>query len=316
MAEELLTSRSLPSVSQENSSSGRAFAVKDRKTESKAIEQRLAWEMVDETEWAELKLLHKKPHGHGCRNIMLPNTTNSKTTGASRLKSDRYSHRSLKTGDMKLPKQDMNRSGVLNSASPGHNPNHLSRSEPTSVARMPFLSPRSRAFTEPCLHSSLEDNSKTVHGKSFRENLSVIYRQQKEMRKLEYDNMASTQALSDAQDLIRDLKSKIEKRSKYIRDRHKKEGDLIHDLETLRKERDEKLFEYKQIMKTMNEALSLKDKSLEDTEAERTQTESAYQDHLKENTDLMRKIETREKQIKQLKEKTEKASKWKANVRQ
>lgn len=127
--------------------------------------------------------------------------------------------------------------------------------------------------------------------------------------------MASRQALQDAQDLIRDLKAKIDKRNKYIRERNQKEGDLARDVETLRRERDEKLLEYKLIMKTMNEALALKDKTLEDTVKERTQMESVYQDHLKENTDLMRKIEAREKQIKQLKEKTEKAMKWKSNVR-
>lgn len=40
-----------------------------------------------------------------------------------------------------------------------------------------------------------------------------------------------------------------------------------------------------------------------------------YQKQLKDNTELMRKIEAREKQIKQLKDKTEKAKKWKDNAR-
>lgn len=310
MAEEITTS--LPSVKQENHHSMSGSASKDRKTEIRTyLEQSLTWEVADGEEWIQPEVIDTKSAGR--RKVTLPDAATARK--ARKLKQGHHSHRSLSTEDMKLPKQNMNRSGVLNSSvePPNRNSSHLSRSEPTSVA-MPFVSPRSRAFTEPFLLSSLDDSS-TSQGKSFRENLSLIYRQNKEMKKLEYDNMASRQALQDAQDLIRDLKAKIDKRNKYIRERNQKEGDLARDVETLRRERDEKLLEYKLIMKTMNEALALKDKTLEDTVKERTQMESVYQDHLKENTDLMRKIEAREKQIKQLKEKTEKAMKWKSNVR-
>lgn len=304
---------SLPLVKKDNNSGGSFFASKDRTTESKTcFEQRLTWEVTDECEWlVEPEITNTKS---ACRQkVTLPDTTNAKATKAWRLKPDHHSHHSFSTGDMKLPRQNMNRSGVINSPTPNCHSNNLSWSDPNSCA-MPSLSKRSRAFTEPCL-LSFEDSNNTVQGKSYRKNLSLIYRQHKEMKKLEYDNMASRQALKDAQDLIGDLKAKIEKRNKYIRERNKKEGDLAREVETLTRERDEKLLEHKLLNKKMNEALALKDKTMEDTELERTQMESSYQEHLKEHTDLMRKIEAREKQIKQLKEKTEKAIKWKNNVR-
>lgn len=308
MAEEIIMT-SLPSVIQENNQSGDALTPKERRTEIKScFERSLVWEAAEDFECLQPEVIDTKIVGR--RKVTLPNA--SLTTKTRRLKREHYSHNVLSSDDLKLPKQNMNRSGLLKSSSepPNRNTHHVSRSEMMSVA-MPFVSPRSRSFTEPLLGESKD----AVEGKSFRENLSLIYRQNKEMKKLEYDNMASRQALQNAQDLISDLKAKIEKRNKYIRERNEKEGDLARDVETLRRERDEKLLEYKLIMKTMNQALTGKDKALDDIETERKRMEGVYQDHLKTNTDLMRKIEAREKQITQLKEKTEKAMKWKTNVR-
>lgn len=306
MADEITT---LPSVKQENNHTGSVNSLKDKRTESKTcFEQSLVWEVADDSEWLEPEVINTKSAGR--RKVTLPEA--STATKPRRLKPDHYNRHSWSTEDMKLPKQNMNRSGVLNSFM---EPINRHTNQPSSTM-MPSVSPRSRrAFTEPCLVSPLDDSNVTVQGKTFRENLRLIYRQNKEIKKLEYDNMASRQALQDAQDLIVDLKAKIEKRNKYIRERNAKEGDLARDVEALRRERDEKLLEYKLIVKTMNEAFAAKDKTMEETEMKRTQIESVYQDHLKENTVLMRKIEEREKQIKQLKEKTEKAMRWKANVR-
>ena len=295
-----------PSVKQETNQSGIS---NDRRTESKTcFEQGPIWEFAEEYESLEREELDTKSTGR--RKVTLPEA--STATKSRRLKPEHYSHNALSTEDLKLPKQNMHRSGVLNSAF--ELPNRHSNQLPAFTA-MPTVSPRSRAFTDACQLSSLEDSKNSIEGRTFRENLSLIYRQNREMKKLEYDNMASRQALQDAQDLICDLKAKIEKRKKFIRERNEKEGDLARQVETLRRERDEKLLEYKLIMKTMNQALAAKDKTLEDTEVEKKRMESAYQDHLKENTDLMRKIEIREKQITQLKEKAEKTMKWKVNVR-
>lgn len=302
MAEEIMAA--FPSVKQETNQSRIS---NDRRTESKTcFEQGPIWEFAEENESLEPEELDTKSIGR--RRVTLPEA--STTTKSRRLKPEHYSHNTLSTEDLKLPKQNMHRSGVLNSAF--ELPNRHSNQLPAFTA-MPTVSPRSRAFTEPLF--SLEGSRNSIEGKTFRENLSLIYRQNKEMKKLEFDNMASRQALQDAQDLICDLKAKIEKRKKFIRERNEKEGDLARQVETLRRERDEKLLEYKLIMRTMNQALAAKDKTLEDTEVEKKRMESVYQEHLKENTDLMRKIEIREKQITQLKEKTEKAMKWKVNVR-
>ena len=301
MAEETMVA--FPSVKQESNLSGIS---NDRRTESKTcFEQGPIWEFAEEYESLEPEEIDSKSTGR--RKVTLPAST---TTKSRRLKPERYSHNVLSTEDLKLPKQSMHRSGVLNNAFERPNRHSI---QLTAFMVMPTVSPRSR--TEPLQVSSLEDSKNSIKGKTFRENLSLIYRQNKEMKKLEYDNMASRQALQDAQDLICDLKAKIEKRKKFIRERNEKEGDLARQVETLRRERDEKLLEYKLIMKTMNQALAAKDKTLEDTEVEKKRKENVYQDHLKENTDLMRKIEIREKQITQLKEKTEKAMKWKTNVR-
>ena len=304
-AEGMVTS--LPSVKQESNYGDREFLSKEiQKEGNTCFERNLIWEVADHNEWVEPELINVKSAVH--RKATL--TEASTATQATLLKEQRPSKE-----DIKLPKQDANRSGVLNPASldssSRYQSNQLSRTE---LPVMPFLLKRARSFTEPCSLSSNEETD-TAQGKLFRENLSLIYRQNKEIRKLEYDNMASRQTLREAQDLIGDLKEKIEKRNKYIRERYKKEGDVAHVVETLRRERDEKLLEYKLILKKMKEAIAMKDKTLEDSEAGRTEAETLYQEKLKENTDLMKKIEAREKQIKQLKEKTEKAKKWKDGAR-
>lgn len=299
---------SLPSVKQDNNFDGSNFLSKERRSESKTFfEQSLIWEVAEDQEFVEPEIIRSKTVGQH-RKVTLPSTS---TTTKTRRRKDQH----LSTEQKKLPKQNMSRSGILNPASlesPYRDSGQLSRSELPSISFS--QSKRQRSFTEPCLLSSLEEAG-TVHGKLFRDNLSLMYRQSKEVRKLEYDNTASRKTLQEAHDLIGDLKAKIEKRNKLIRERVKKEGDTAHVVETLRRERDEKLVEYKLILKRMNEALAMKEKTLEDTEVERTQAESLYQKRLKENTELMRKIEAREKQIKHLKEKAEKAKKWKENVR-
>lgn len=70
-------------------------------------------------------------------------------------------------------------------------------------------------------------------------------------------------------DLIGNFKEKIEKRNRYIRERNRKEGDIVCVVEILRRERDEKFVEYKLIMKKMNEVFVVKDKILENIEEER-----------------------------------------------
>lgn len=299
---------SLPSVKQDNNFDGSDFSSKERRSESKTFfEQSLIWEVAEDQEFVEPEIIRSKTVGQH-RKVTLPSTS---TTTKTRRRKDQH----LSTEQKKLPKQNMSRSEILNPASlesPYRDSSQLSRSELPSISFS--QSKRQRSFTEPCLLSSLEEAG-TVHGKLFRDNLSLMYRQSKEVRKLEYDNTASRKTLQEAHDLIGDLKAKIEKRNKLIRERVKKEGDTAHVVETLRRERDEKLVEYKLILKRMNEALAMKEKTLEDTEVERTQAESLYQKRLKENTELMRKIEAREKQIKHLKEKAEKAKKWKENVR-
>lgn len=302
-AEAVVTS--LPSVvlTQENNYNSSDFLYKERRRESKTcFEQSLVWDVAaDDDEWVEPEITTAKSAGH--RKVTLPLTT----TQAKRRSDQRPAE------GTKLPKQNVNRSGFFNPASlesSHRNPNQLARS---GFPSMPVIPKRQRSFTVASLMS--DEQIDTVQGKLFRENLGLTYRQNKEAKKLEYDNMASSQTLQDAHDQIGNLIAKIEKRNKYIRERNKKEGDIIHEVEASRRERDEKLLEYKLILKRMKEALAIKDKTVEDAESERTQAETTYQKHLKENTDLMRKIEAKEKQIKQLKEKTEKAKKWKENVR-
>ena len=303
---------SLPSVTQDRTVCGDSeYLSKERQKQvHTGVERNLIWEVADHYEWVQPEIITTRNAGH--RKDMLTGTSTS--TKAKRLKNQRASKDDTKV--TKLPKQDVSRSTVTKPASWDNlsrinQPNELSRTE---LPEMPSVLKRARSFTEPCLVSSNEETD-TTQGRLFRENLSLIYRQDKEIRKLEYDNMASKQTLREARDLIGDLKEKIEKRNKHIRERHQKEGDIAHLVETLRRERDEKMVEYKMILKKMKEAVAMKDKSLEETEAARTEAETLYQEKLKENTDLMRKIEAREKQIKQLKEKTEKAKKWKENAR-
>lgn len=303
---------SLPSVTQDRTVYGDSeFLCKERQKQVNIGDERnLIWEVAEHYEWVQPEIINAKSAGHG--KDML--TDSSTSTKARRLKNQRASKEDTKV--TKLPKQDMSRSRVtkpasLDNLSRTYQSNELSRTE---LPEMPSILKRARSFTEPC-QLSFNEETDTAQGRLFRENLSLIYRQHKEIRKLEYDNMASKQTLREAQDLIGDLKEKIEKRNKHIRERHQKEGDIAHLVETLRRERDEKMVEYKMILKKMKEAVAMKDKSLEETEAGRTEAETRYQEKLKENTDLMRKIEAREKQIKQLKEKTEKAKKWKDNVR-
>lgn len=297
---------SLPFVKQEDNYKVSDFLSKDRPTESKTyLEKSLMWEVADGIEWVEPEIINVKSADH--RKVALPDTS---TATKTRRPKDQSHGKDV----MKLPK-NASKSLELNTASLDHPyRNQANQLTTTELPRMPLIRQRARSFTEPGMPSSLEDTD-TPQGKLFRQNLSLIYRQKKEIGKLEYDNVASRQTLQAAHDLIGNLKEKIEKRNRYIRERNKKEGDIARVVETLRRERDEKLIEYKLIMKKMNEALALKDKTLENTEEERTQVETLYQKQLKENTDLMKKIEAREKQIKQLKEKTEKAKRWKDDVR-
>lgn len=320
-AGELMTTlTTLPSVQQGSNNVCATPVAKDKRTESSnckaCVEQRITLEFVKDFEHIEAEEADsaKIARSHV---VTLPDA--STTTKAMGLKPERYSYNSKSTGDLKLPYQSINRLKIVKSSLELPRSNittQLSRSESTKMTMPPVsYSLRQRSLTESCLLASPDATKNTVVGKSFRENLSLIYRQNKEMKKLEYDNVASRQALKNAQDLITDLKAKIEKRNKYIKQRNLKEGDLARDVEALRRERDEKLLEYKSIMKNMNQALAAKDEAMKEIEDERKRMESVYQDHLRENTELMRKMETREKQITQLREKTEKAVKWKTNAR-
>lgn len=152
-------------------------------------------------------------------------------------------------------------------------------------------------------------------GKLHRENLDYITRQTKHAHKLSYDNMAARETLRKAQAVIEELRAKISRRNKYIRDRREKEGDLVDMVENLRRARDEKLQEYKSLVKSMNEALKEKEELLEHMAMEQAKAEVLYQRQLTENTELLRKIETREKAIKTLREKTGKVKKWKDEAR-
>lgn len=303
---------SLPSIDPDNDFDGSEFSPVDEQTESKTcFDQSLIWEVAVHQEFLEPEIVRAKsvsPH----RKVKVPST--STQTGKTRWGEDKH----LSTEHAQLRQQNMNRSGVPNRMSlktPCRDSGNLSRNSEFELPSIPVQSKRQRALTEPYLLSSLNEGVDFVEGDVFRKNLSLMYRQGREVRKLEYDNTASRRTLQEAHDMIGDLKAKIEKRNKFIRERNKKEGDIAHVVETLKREKDEKLLEYKTIQKRMTEALALKDKNLEDIEAERTQAESLYQKQLKDNTELMRKIEAREKQIKQLKDKTEKAKKWKDNAR-
>lgn len=316
----MATLTTLPSVKQGSNNVCATPVAKDRRAEGSnykaCVEQKISLEFVKDFEYIEAEEVDPAKIT-GSHVVTLPDA--STTTKARGLKPERYSYNSKSTGDLKLPYQSINRLKIVNPSleSPRSNvTTQLNRSESTKMA-MPSVahSLRQRSLTESCLLASPEATKNTVVGKSFRENLSLIYRQNKEMKKLEYDNVASRQALKNARDLITDLKAKIEKRNKYIKQRNLKEGDLARDVEALRRERDEKLQEYKSIMKNMNQALAAKDDAMKEIEDERKRMESVYQDDLRENTELMRKIETREKQITQLREKTEKAVKWKTNAR-
>ena len=297
---------SLPFVKQEDNYNVSDFFSKERPTESKTYpEESLVWEVADDFEWVQPEIIDVKSAGH--RKVALPDTSTA-------TKTKRFKKQSSGKDDTKVPK-NVSKSVELNTASLDRPyRNQANQLMTTELPRMPLIPQRPRSFTEPGLPSSVEDTD-TTQGKLFRQNLGLIYRQKKEIRKLEYDNVASRQTLQEAHDLIGTLKEKIEKRNRYIRERNRKEGDIARVVETLRRERDEKLIEYKLIIKKMNEALAIKDKTLENTEEERTQVEILYQKQLKENTDLMRKIEAKEKQIKQLKEKTEKAKRWKDDIR-
>lgn len=315
----MATLTTLPSVKQGSSKVCTTPVAKDRRAESSnykaCLEQRITLEFVKDFEHIDAEEGDPAKIA-GSHVVTLP--VASTTTKARGLKPERYSYNSKSTGDLKLPYQSINRLKIVKPSLEPPRSNvttQLNRSESTRAMPSVAHSLRQRSLTESCLLASPEATKNTVVGKSFRENLSLIYRQNKEMKKLEYDNVASREALKNAQDLITDLKAKIEKRNKYIKQRNLKEGDLARDVEALRRERDEKLQEYKSIMKNMNQALAAKDDAMKEIEDERKRIESVYQDDLRENTELMRKIDTREKQITQLREKTEKAVKWKTNAR-
>lgn len=303
---------SLPSIELDNNFDRSEFSPIDGRTESKTcFEQSLSWEVAVNQELLEPETVRARSVSPHCK-VILPST--STQTGKTRRVGDKH----VSTEQNELRQKNLNRSGTFNHISldnPYRESGKLSRSGEFELPIIPSQSKRQRALTEPYPLSSFDEGVDIVEGNVFRKNLSLMYRQGKEVRKLEYDNTASRRTLQEAHDMIGELKAKIEKRNKFIRERNKKEGDVAHVVETLKRERDEKLLEYKTIQKRMTEALALKDKNLEDIEAERTQTEGLYQKQLKENTELMRKLEAREKQIKQLKEKTEKAKKWKDNVR-
>lgn len=59
--------------------------------------------------------------------------------------------------------------------------------------------------------------------------------------------MVLRRILQEVYDMIEDFKVKIEKRNKFIRERNKKEGDIVYVVEILKWEKDEKFLEYKMI---------------------------------------------------------------------
>ena len=193
----------------------------------------------------------------------------------------------------------------------------LLKLNPVRLSLPPSGSATHRIANQPADSQSFRSSSgfTDINGRDYREQLSHICRQKKQVSKLKYDNAAAQDLLHNAQSLIDELKARIERKNKHMKERNDKEEHLTRVLESLRRERGEKLHEYKFMLKSMKEALADKETNLEDAEMERTQAENLYQKQLKENTELIRKIEIREKQIRQLKERAAKAKRWKDEVR-
>ena len=163
---------------------------------------------------------------------------------------------------------------------------------------------------------SFHENTEQEHVKKLRERIDFKLRQDKLASKLVFDNTDCQRLLSEANEVICELQAKLERRDKYMQSRRKKDVALVDMTETVKRERDGKLGEYKALIKNMNEVLAGRETDIDSWEKEKRGAEGLYQRELQREYQLSKRIEVKEKQIETLRVKMLKAKKWKDEARQ
>lgn len=160
------------------------------------------------------------------------------------------------------------------------------------------------------------ESTEQEHVRKLRERIDFKLRQDKLASKLVFDNTDCQRLLGEANKVIRELEAKLERREKYMQNRRKKDAALVEMTETVRRDRDGKLGEYKALLKNMNEVLAGRETEIDSWEKEKRGAEGLYQKELQREYQLSKKIEVKEKQIETLRIKMLKAKKWKDEARQ
>jgi hypothetical protein len=152
------------------------------------------------------------------------------------------------------------------------------------------------------------------YGDIFRDMLHKTERQHKEKAKIIRDNGIIEQKLKEANIIIETLTAKIERRRLALKTKEESQQGLLNIIESLRKERDEKSVEYNKLTTLMNDAIAERKNKIEELAKLKEKSEASYHQELRNNIELKSNIESKERHIKALKEKVEKARKWKNEI--
>lgn len=168
---------------------------------------------------------------------------------------------------------------------------------------------------EPTSKDSYHGNVHHIqYGDMFRALLHRTERQHKEKSKLIHDNAIAEQKLKEANIIIDRLKEKIQRRRLILKSKEESQRSLEEDIELLKKERDEKQAECTKIITQLNTIMEERRGKVDDLAKRQLKSEASYHQELQNNTELKARLESKERHIKALREKVEKARKWKNDV--
>ncbi|EDO50020.1 predicted protein [Nematostella vectensis] len=152
-------------------------------------------------------------------------------------------------------------------------------------------------------------------GRKFREKLAKAERQERNAEKLIHDNRVAERKLAEAQEVIKTLTARVERRRKFINGKQKVEKELVALIKHLKSERNKKLAEYRQLWESLNKKLSETNCQIDALNKTKTAIEFNYQNELQESLELVRAFEAKESQIRKIKIKIEGAKKFKEEAR-
>lgn len=168
---------------------------------------------------------------------------------------------------------------------------------------------------DPTLRDSYHGNAHHIqYGDMFRALGHRTERQHKEKSKLIHDNAIAEQKLKEANVIIERLTEKIQRRRLILNFKEESLRKLEEDIESLKRDRDEKHAECIKLFKQLNIIRNERENKIDELAKRQMKSEASYHQELQNNMELKSKLASKDRHIKALKEKVEKARKWKNDI--